>query len=135
MGYKVDEIEGIGPVLGAKLNAAGIKTTEDFLTLCCDKAGRKAISAKTGIDEGKLLKWANLADLMRISGVARQYSELLEAAGVDTVKELRGRVPANLAAKMKEINEAKKLSKTTPSEKDVASWVEQAKKLEPKITH
>ena len=92
-------------------------------------------AATTGCSEGQLLKWANMADLMRISGVGEEFSELLEAAGVDTVKELRNRNAANLAVAMKETNDEKKLTRTVPSEKTVTKWVEQAKELEPLITH
>lgn len=135
MGYKIEEIEGIGPAYGAKLAAVDINHTDDFLKHCCDKKGRAAISEKTGISESQLLKWANMADLMRLKGVARQYSELLEAAGVDTVKELRTRNAANLTAKMKEVNEAKNIANATPSESTVTDWIEQAKITEPLITH
>ena len=135
MGYKIEEIEGIGPSFASKLADADIATTDDLLKLCCDKKGRKSTSEKCGIGEGQLLKWANMADLMRISGVGSEYSELLEAAGVDTVKELRNRNAANLAEKMAEVNEAKKLTRTVPSEKSVTDWVEQAKTLDPLITH
>ena len=93
------------------------------------------MAGDTGLTESQLLKWANMADLMRISGVGEEYSELLEAAGVDTVKELKMRRADNLAAKMKEVNEAKKLTRQTPSESQVEKWVEQAKTLEPKISH
>jgi predicted flap endonuclease-1-like 5' DNA nuclease len=82
-----------------------------------------------------LLKWANMADLMRISGVGEEFSELLEAAGVDTVKELRNRNAENLAAKMAEVNAEKKLTRALPSAKTVAKWVDQAKELKPLITH
>ena len=82
-----------------------------------------------------LLKWANMADLMRISGIGGENAELLEAAGVDTVKELRTRNAENLAAKMAEINAVKKLTRRVASAKQVAQWVEQAGKLDPKITH
>jgi len=135
MGYKIEEIEGIGPVYGEKLAAAGISTTDDLLKLCCDTRGRKATAEKTGVSEGQLLKWANMADLMRISGIGSEYSELLEAAGVDTVKELRNRNAANLAAKMAEINETKKLTRALPAEKAVSKWIAQAGTLEPLITH
>ena len=106
-----------------------------MLKLCCDARGRKSTSEKTGVSEAQLLKWANMADLMRISGVGSEYSELLEAAGVDTVKELRNRNAENLAAKMAEVNETKNLTRTVPSEKVVKGWVEQAKTLDPLITH
>ena len=135
MDYKIDEIEGIGPSYREKLNTANIKTTDDLLSQCCDAKGRKEISGATGLNEGQLLKWANMADLMRISGVGKQYAELLEGAGVDTVKELRQRNATNLAEKMSEINAVKKLAKTSPSTSVVNGWVEQAQGMEPKISH
>ena len=135
MAYKITEIEGIGPTYGAKLGEAGITNTDHLLRDCGSKKGRKETAGKTGLTEAQLLKWANMADLMRISGVGEEYSELLEAAGVDTVKELKMRRPANLTAKMGEVNEAKKLVRQTPSEAQVTKWVEQAKTLEPMISH
>ena len=135
MGYKIEEIEGIGPAYGEKLAAASISTTDDLLKLCCDARGRKATAEKTGVSESQLLKWANMADLMRISGVGSEYSELLEAAGVDTVKELRNRNAANLAAKMAEVNVSRKLTRALPAEKAVSQWIEQAGTLDPLITH
>jgi predicted flap endonuclease-1-like 5' DNA nuclease len=135
MSYKIQEIEGIGPAYADKLAAADIDTTDELLKLCCDAKGRKTTSEKTGVSESQLLKWANMADLMRISGIVSEFSELLEAAGVDTVKELRNRNAGNLAAKMAEVNEEKKLTRTVPSEKTVAGWVDQAKSLDPLITH
>jgi len=135
MGYKIEEIEGIGPAYSEKLAAADISTTDDLLKLCCDARGRKATAEKTGVSEGQLLKWANRVDLMRISGIGSEYSELLEAAGVDTVKELRNRNSANLAAKMAEVNETRKLTRAQPAEKAVSQWIEQAGTLEPLITH
>ena len=135
MSYKIEEIEGIGPAYAEKLAAANINTTDDLLELCRDAKGRKSTATTTGVSETQLLKWANMADLMRISGVGSEYSELLEAAGVDTVKELRNRNAENLAAKMMEVNEAKKLTRTVPSDKIVTGWVDQAKSLNPLITH
>ncbi|WP_186390040.1 MULTISPECIES: DUF4332 domain-containing protein [unclassified Stappia] len=135
MSYSIDEIEGIGPVYAGKLQAIGIRTTDAYLERAKDPKGRKALAEETGIDDKRILKWANMADLMRISGVGEEYSELLEAAGVDTVKELKHRVPANLHAKMKEVNEAKKLVRQLPSESAVEKWVEQAKSLPPTMTY
>ena len=135
MGYKIDEIEGIGPSYGKRLIDAGLKTTDALLKACASPRGRKDIAAKTGFSEGQLLKWTNMADLMRISGVGQEFSELLEAAGVDTVKELKMRSPENLAAKMAEVNAQRKLTRSVPSAKTVAKWVEQAKSLPPAISY
>jgi len=135
MSYNIEEIQGIGASYAEKLAAANINTTDDLLKLCCTPAGRKDVSGKTGVSESHLLRWTNMADMMRISGVGPQYAELLEGAGVDTVKELRNRNFENLAEKMKEVNEDKNLAKTSPAASVVEGWVNQAKKLDPKITY
>jgi len=135
MAYKINEIQGIGPSYAEKLAAAGITTTENLLEQGADAKGRKALGEKTGISGALLLKWANNADLMRISGIGPQFAELLEGAGVDTVKELRNRNVENLAAKMGEINEEKKLARVSPAASVVQGWIEQAKTTEPKISH
>ena len=129
------KIEGIGPVFAEKLIAANIKTTQTLLKEGGDKSGRKRIATATGIDEKKILRWVNMADLFRISGVGEQYSDLLEAAGVDTVKELATRRADNLHAKMVEVNDAKNLVRQTPGLASVEKWVEFAKTLEPAVTH
>ena len=135
MAYKVEQIEGIGEVYAEKLNAVGIKTAEELLEKCANPKGRKELEDETGIAGALILKWANHADLMRINGVAGQFSELLEAAGVDTVKELTLRVAANLQAKMEEINEKKKLVKRVPSLSEVERMIAQAKELKPMMTY
>ena len=135
MDYKIEEIEGIGSSYGAKLKKAGIDKTSHFLEFCATSKGRKQTAEKTGISETHLLKWANMADLMRINGVGKQFAELLEASGVDTVKELKHRKPDNLAAKMKEVNEAKKLTRSVPAESQVDKWVKEAGKIKPMISH
>jgi predicted flap endonuclease-1-like 5' DNA nuclease len=127
--YKIEEIEGIGSSTGEKLRAAGVTSTDKLLESTKTKKQRSDLSITTGIPEKQLLKLANMADLFRISGVGQEYAELLEVAGVDTVPELATRKPENLTAKMEEVNEAKKLTRRTPSLKEVEKWVEEAKAL------
>jgi predicted flap endonuclease-1-like 5' DNA nuclease len=134
MAYKITDIEGIGPAFGAKLEAAGVRNTDQLLEAASSAKGRKDLAAGTEISEALILKWVNHADLMRISGIGPQFAELLDA-GVDTVKELRHRNAANLAAKMTEINERKNLTNGSVSESQAAGWIEQAKSLEPKVSH
>ncbi len=129
MSYKIIDIEGIGNVYAEKMTAAGIKTTDDLLEKCSKPAGRKALAEETGISSKLILTWTNHADLMRINGVGPQFSELLEAAGVDTVKELQHRVPANLQAKLEEVNEQKHLVQRVPAVSEIEKMVAQAKEL------
>lgn len=133
--YNIEEIEGIGATYGEKLKAAQINNTDDLLKHCCDKKGRSSIAESTGISESHLLKWANMADLMRVKGVGRQFAELLEASGVDTIKELRHRNAENLAEAMGRVNSEKNLAKSSPAESQVSEWIEQAKGIDPTITH
>lgn len=135
MSYKIDEIEGIGGVYAQKLEAAGVKTTEALLEKAATPKQRKALAEETGISEKLILKWANHADLFRIKGVAGQFAELLEAAGVDTVKELRHRVAANLQPKLEEVNEAKNLCNRVPSVTEVEKMIAQAKELDPVLSY
>ena len=131
MSYPIEEIEGIGPTYGGKLKAAGINTTTALLNKGKKPAGRKAIAEAADISEKLILEWCNLADLMRVKGIGKQFSELLEAAGIDTVKELRNRNAVKTAAKMEEVNAEKKLARTVPSETTVEKWVARAKDLDP----
>jgi predicted flap endonuclease-1-like 5' DNA nuclease len=126
---KIEELEGIGEKSGAALRQAGITTVAKLLDACSTKGGRQALAQQTGISETQLLRWTNLADLCRINGVSTQYSELLEAVGVDTVKELAGRNADNLVVKIAEINQEKRLVRQAPAAKTVADWIEQAKTL------
>lgn len=135
MAYKIDTIEGIGPVLAEKFTKIDIKTVEDLLEKGATPKGRKELAETTGIDASKILKFVNHADLFRIKGIAGQMAELLEASGVDTVKELRNRNAANLAEKCKEVNDAKNLVNSVPSEKELQAMIDQAKELEPVVTY
>jgi len=135
MAYKIEQIEGIGKTYGAKLRDAGIITVAQLLKAAGEARSRRALAASTGLDEDRLLEWVNRADLMRIKGIGTQYSDLLEASGVDTVKELRTRNAANLAARMAEVNAQKKLTRAVPAEKMVAGWIEQAKVMAPAVSH
>lgn len=135
MSYKIEEIEGIGQAYADKLRAAGITTTEQLLEAGATRSGREKIAQETEISPKLILKWVNHADLFRIKGVAGQFAELLEASGVDTVKEFAHRVPANLQPKLVEVNDARNLCNRVPSVTEVEKMVAQAKELDPKVTY
>ena len=135
MVYKIIDIQGVGDVYAQKLIAAGINTVDDLLEKGKTAKGRKELDAATEIS-GKLIRtWVNHADLFRIKGIGPQFSELLEAAGVDTVKELATRRADNLAAKMLEVNEQKHLTKVVPTEKMLQDMIDQAKNLPAVVTY
>ena len=131
----IDAIEGIGHKSATKLRKARVRTTEALLKQGANKRGRKQLADKTGLSEKQILEWVNRADLMRIKGVGEEYSDLLEASGVDTVKELRRRNAANLLTAMVEINRKKNLVRRLPTETMVQRGVDHAKDLEPLVTH
>ena len=135
MAYKVIDIEGVGEAYAEKLVAAGVNTAAQLLEKCSSPAGSKALDEETGISGKLILKWCNHADLYRVKGVGPQVAELLEAAGVDTVKELAHRRADNLAAKMVEVNEEKHLVRRVPVEKEVQKMIDQAKELPAKMTY
>ena len=132
---KLVDIEGVGPVFAEKLEAIGVKSTEDLLAKGATPKGRKELAEKSGVSEAKILEFVNRVDLARIKGVGSEYADLLEASGVDTVVELGHRVPENLLAKMTEVNEAKKLVRRLPVLSQVQDWVKQAKELPRILTY
>ena len=132
---KIINIEGIGPKYAKRLVNYGIRTTERLLLIAAHKRGREDLSEQTKIPEKLILEWVNLADLIRIKGIGEEYSDLLEEAGVDTVKELGRRRPDTLYSTLVEINRAKNIVRRIPSKKDVETWVKKAKRLSPLVRY
>ena len=135
MSYPITDINGIDGEAAEILKSVGIRSTERLLDRARTVRGRKMLAMKTGFDEKRLLCWANVADRMRIKGIRKEYAELLQAAGVDTVKDLKYRNPANLATAMADANKKRKMVRLLPSEKVVGNWIENAKKLQLKISY
>jgi predicted flap endonuclease-1-like 5' DNA nuclease len=135
MTYPVSEISDIGPEARGRLKTAGIRTTARLLDAAKSPKGRKQLAEQTGIEEKRILNWANAADRMRIKGIGGEYSDLLQAAGVDTVKELKYRNPGKLAEAMASANARNKLARVLPSPRAIERWIEQAKRIQLKITY
>ena len=131
----IDAVEGIGYKQATKLRKARIRTTEALLKAGATKKGRRTIAASSDISEKLILEWGNRADLMRVRGVGEEYSDLLAAAGVDTVKELRRRNAGSLLGMMVSINTKRRLVRRLPTEMMVARWVDHAKELPPVVTY
>lgn len=132
---RLTDIEGIGPAYEEKLRSAGIASCETLLEQGATSKGRAEIATSSGIDDSRILRFVNHADLFRIKGVGGEYAELLEASGVDSVPELAQRNAENLAKRMAEVNEQKRLVRAVPSSKSVSAWVEQAKTLPRIVSH
>jgi predicted RecB family nuclease len=131
----IDAIEGMGWRRAAKLRKAGVRTTEALLRRGERRSGRRELARATGLSEKEILQWVNRADLMRVKGIGSEYADLLEAAGVDTVRELRRRNPATLTRKMAEINELKHLVRRLPTDRMVATWIAHAAELDPVVKY
>jgi predicted flap endonuclease-1-like 5' DNA nuclease len=131
----IDAIEGMGLRDATRLRKAGVRTTEALLKKAGARRGRKELSVVSSVAERQLLEWVNRADLMRVKGIGSEYSDLLEAVGVDTVKELRNRSATALTRRMTEVNQVKKLVRRLPTEGMVDTWIADAKRLAPVVTH
>jgi predicted flap endonuclease-1-like 5' DNA nuclease len=131
---RLSDIEGISPSQYEKLKALGITTTKRLLLVAAGKPGREDLASQTGISEKSLLKWLNVADLMRVKGIGQEYSELLEAAGVDSVVDLRRRRPETLYQAMTQVNGKKKVVRRLPAMVEVKRWIKAAQSVTPKVS-
>ncbi len=126
MAYPIESVGGLGPVLADRLREAGIATTDEFLARAGEAAGRGALAAATGIDEGALLRWARRCDLFRVHGVGRPMADLLEAAGIATVAGLAAAAPEPLALRLAALNQDGAFCPVTPGERMVRDWIARA---------
>ncbi|MEE8492303.1 MAG: DUF4332 domain-containing protein [Acidimicrobiia bacterium] len=131
----IDTIDGLSRTEARTLRRAGVRTTEKLLKRAGTRGGRREIASVTGVQERRILEWVNRADLMRVKGVGEEYSDLLEAAGVDTCKELRNRNPQSLLMKLTQVNSRKRLVRRLPTEVMVKRWVDHARDLPPAVSH
>jgi predicted flap endonuclease-1-like 5' DNA nuclease len=133
---RIDEIEGVGAIHAATLAQAGVSSTDDLLDRAAKPAGRAALEAATGIGHSQILEWVGHADLMRIKGVGSEYSDLLEAAGVDSPAELAQRNAANLATTFQEVDAARPdMVRRVPSEAEIQGWIDQSRDLPRVVEH
>jgi predicted flap endonuclease-1-like 5' DNA nuclease len=132
----IEEVEGIGPVIADKLRDGGVQTTEDLLAKGGPRSARELLAQTTGIDASRILEWVNHVDLMRLPGVGEEYSDLLEAAGVDSLAELAQRNPDNLAQTFQELDAARPdWIRRVPSVETVRDWVATAATYERVVEH
>lgn len=131
----ISAIQSMDHRSATKLRKAGVRTTDSLLKVAATRTGRRRLARETGLSEGDILGWVNRADLLRITGVGSEYADLLEVAGVDTIRELRRRNPDRLLEAMTELNLRKRLVRRLPTDAMVREWIEEAKELEPLVTH
>ena len=123
------QIEGIGPARAAKLEKAGVRGTNGLLKMGATRKGRQELAKATGFDAKTILEWVNRADLFRVKGIGTQFSNLLEAAGVDTAVELANRKPEALLEAMAKANAKLNKVNQMPGLSNVKTWIKNAKSL------
>ena len=131
----ISAIQSMGHRNETKLRKAGVRTTDSLLKVAATRSGRRRLARETGLQESDILSWVNRADLLRITGVGSEYADLLEVAGVDTIRELRRRNPERLLEVMTDLNLRKRLVRRLPTEGMVEGWIDEAKEREPIVTH
>ena len=125
----IDSINGMTHTEATKLRRARVRTTVTFLQIASTRSGRALLTKETGITSPKLLHWAKRAELMKIKNLGRDYADLLEAVGVESVADLKRRNPESLHEMMHNTNQIKKIVDRMPSLKRVASWIDDSKDI------
>ncbi len=123
----IDSINGMTHTEATKLRRARVRTTVTFLQIASTRSGRALLTKETGITSPKLLHWAKRAELMKIKNLGKDYADLLEAVGVESVSDLKRRNPESLHEMMNGINKRKKIVDRMPSLKRVTRWIEDSK--------
>ncbi len=131
----ISAIDSMGQRDATKLRKAGVRTTDALLKTAANRTGRRRLAKEADLSESDVLSWVNCADLMRIKGIGSEYADLMEAAGVDTIRELRRRNPDRLLSAMTEVNARSRLIRRLPTVGMVTAWVEAAQETEPLVTH
>lgn len=132
---KINTIEGVGDIYGAKLTKVGIDTTEKLLEVGAEKKGRTKLAKDTGISDKLILTWVNHCDLYRVKGIGPQYAEILQLAGIDSVPKLARRNAASVLEKMKEVNADMPVVRGLPAQKQIENWIARAKDLPKVVKH
>ena len=127
--HRIAEIKSLSAAAKTKLAALGIGTVQELIARAGAGSQRTSLARELGVEVSQVTEWVNRADLMRLVGVGTEYANLLEEAGVDSCKELQHRVPQNLWEKLTETNQARQVTKRTPSLGQVQGWVAEAKTL------
>jgi nucleotidyltransferase/DNA polymerase involved in DNA repair len=122
----IDAIKSIEPLQARQLRRSGIRTTQAFLRRAGTSEGRCDLARRVSLTESQLLEIALQIDLMRIKGIGTRYCDLLNAAGVFTVEELRSQNPETLLAMIGQINRRRHLARRLPTLDRVAGWVDEA---------
>ena len=135
MATLIGKLRGLSYELEIKFRERGIRTSDQLLDITRTPAGRKELAAYAGVEARAILELANRADLARVKGIGGVFSDLLEHAGVDTVKELATRRPDNLYARLVEINAQERLAGRAPTRNAVQAWVAYAKELPPLLEY
>ena len=125
----IDSINGMTHTEATKLRRARVRTTVTFLQIASTRSGRALLTKETGITSPKLLHWAKRAELMKIKNLGRDYADLLEAVGVESIADLKRRNPESLHEMMNNTNQAKKIVDRMPSLKRVTNWIDDSKDI------
>jgi hypothetical protein len=130
---RIDQVAGISHKDATKLRKAGVRTSTGLIETASDRKGRAELAAATGLDPRDIQLWVNHSDLLRVRGVGAEYAELLTAAGVDTLRDLRRRNPTALLAKIIGLNGNSRVVQRLPTEGMVEVWIDAAKEIDPSV--
>lgn len=131
----IEAIEGIGSIYGNRLRNSGVWTLDDLLRKGATRNRRYYLAKKVGVSYSTISGWVYQADFFRIAGVGKQYSSLLESAGVNSVTELSRMNTDTLHTRLIKTNLKKNLVKRAPPYNMVENWIDSAKNLSQIVTY
>lgn len=129
MRVTISKLNGIQPEIETKLRAHNIKDSKELLQAYHRFGSANRLAEHVGADASHITLLLNRADLARIRGIGEAYTGLLEAAGIQTIKELARRCPEELRAQFERINGERKLVGRVPAQATVNGWVNKARRL------
>lgn len=125
----LSRLKDVSPELATRFKERGLTTTNQLLAVAGTPEGRELLAAQTRADAGLILRLTKRADLLRIEGIGDVYVELLEEAGVDSIRELARSHPERLYTQLMKVNITNQVTRRPPTLTKVRRWVAQAERL------
>ncbi len=112
---------------------AGVKHSGQLYDRIAAKKRRAAFARKSGLAPEQLVKWARFIDLMQLDGIGPKMVRLLNAAGVETLKDFKRSKAAALYKKIRLVNRGGRYSQVVPGVDVLKAWIKRARRTKNRL--